>query len=105
MPFPPSYNIQASQRQAVLEQQARQRVLDEIAREKSLQSQQPQQSQKKSWWSNPFSKSNQTGQGANKFKPTEKRRKVGKQTRVVYVGPRGGQYVKMQGRFVNVKEL
>lgn len=38
-------------------------------------------------------------------KATSKRVKVGGAERVVYEGPRGGQYIKMNGGFLNLKEL
>ena len=38
-------------------------------------------------------------------KATSKRVKVGGAERVVYEGPRGGEYIKMNGGFVNLKEL
>ena len=39
------------------------------------------------------------------LKATDKRVTVGKAKRVVYKGPRGGEYVKMNGKFVSVKSL
>jgi hypothetical protein len=38
-------------------------------------------------------------------KPTQKRVKVGGKERVVYEGPRGGEYIKQNGGFVSLKKL
>jgi hypothetical protein len=38
-------------------------------------------------------------------KPTQKRIKVGGKDRVVYEGPRGGEYIKQGGGFVSLKKL
>jgi hypothetical protein len=47
----------------------------------------------------------QTGKSTNTKKATNRRVKVGAVDRVVYEGPRGGQYIKMNGGFVNLKSL
>lgn len=38
------------------------------------------------------------------YKRSSKKVKVGKAERCVYVGPRGGEYVKVKGEFVSVKK-
>ena len=40
-----------------------------------------------------------------KLKKSSEKVKVGNVARVVYVGPRGGKYVKVKGQFVSVKKI
>jgi hypothetical protein len=43
--------------------------------------------------------------GGSRKKATKKRVKVGGNERVVYEGPRGGEYVKMNGGYVSLKQV
>lgn len=45
------------------------------------------------------------GKPKNNMTATKKRVTVGKAKRVVYKGPRGGEYVKVNGKMVSLKSL